>query len=282
MGQLERPPRHREYILLVPDESPQNSGAALSRLVEEDGTAILSIGKGLRRQLGILELELSLDRVLQRWAVLLLKQVGPHLNDVVRTDPDEEPVEGAVMKLAECESVADDWLPPPPAPSTDMECADSRLGLAGGGRGGAVVVVDGGVRLPTSDARSPGLSCGRSGGDVVVADRFSITFTTGDGGVICGDASILALALSVTDSAFAGALLVFAAGGTICGEASILTLVATGLASITSGDALSVSSFLASTACVTCLRLGGALGSAAAATPFTAAPSGDALKSWPW
>ena len=40
----------------------------------------------------------TLDRVPERRAVRLLEYVGPHLNDVIRTHSEEEPIERGVVQ----------------------------------------------------------------------------------------------------------------------------------------------------------------------------------------
>ena len=53
----------------------------------------------------------ALDRVSERRPVGFQENVWPNFDDVIRTNPEEEPVEGSVVQMAEGKAIADDGLP---------------------------------------------------------------------------------------------------------------------------------------------------------------------------
>jgi hypothetical protein len=51
----------------------------------------------------------ALKAVNEHWAVRVVEHILPHLHDTVRRDPDEVPVEGSMMEIAEREAVWNGW-----------------------------------------------------------------------------------------------------------------------------------------------------------------------------
>jgi hypothetical protein len=52
-----------------------------------------------------------LDRVAKGRSVLFEEDIRSHFDDVIRTNPKEEPVKGFVMQMAEGKTIANDGLP---------------------------------------------------------------------------------------------------------------------------------------------------------------------------